>query len=186
MPASTRNSLVRSLKRNYLLLFVLMCSPAEEFKHAFDINFIGVQNVTSSFLPLLRKGTKKVIVEISTFLASIQLNDGRWKMYAIHAYNVSKAAVNFLVRTYAAELADEGFTVIALNPGVCLLRFLMRLTKVCEYGYEPSGHFKYKRICKWDCQSVFWSCYWEWGILSGAFSCGDQTDRQWDGSKHPW
>ena len=39
-------------------------------------------------------------------------------MYAIHAYNVSKAAVNFLVRTYAVELADEGFTVIALNPGV--------------------------------------------------------------------
>ena len=39
-------------------------------------------------------------------------------MYAIHAYNVSKAALNFLVRTYAAELVDEGFTVIAMDPGV--------------------------------------------------------------------
>jgi NAD(P)-dependent dehydrogenase (short-subunit alcohol dehydrogenase family) len=79
---------------------------------------VGVQNITSAFVPLLRKGTKKIIVDVSTFLASLTLNDGRWKMYAIHAYNVSKAAVNFLVRTYAVELADEGFTVIAINPGV--------------------------------------------------------------------
>jgi NAD(P)-dependent dehydrogenase (short-subunit alcohol dehydrogenase family) len=39
-------------------------------------------------------------------------------MYAIHAYNVSKAALNFLVRSYAVELVHEGFTVIAMNPGV--------------------------------------------------------------------
>jgi NAD(P)-dependent dehydrogenase (short-subunit alcohol dehydrogenase family) len=111
--------LVPSLQRNLFPLATgLRFSPAEEFKHTFDVNFIGVQNVTSAFLPLLRQGTKKIIVDVSTFLASLQLNDGRWKMYAIHAYNVSKAALNFLVRTYAAELVDEGFTVIAMNPGV--------------------------------------------------------------------
>ena len=31
---------------------------------------------------------------------------------------MTKTAVNFLVRDYAAELAEEGFTVIAVNPGV--------------------------------------------------------------------
>jgi NAD(P)-dependent dehydrogenase (short-subunit alcohol dehydrogenase family) len=40
------------------------------------------------------------------------------KHVGYHAYSLSKAAVNFLVKDYAAELADEGFTVIAMNPGV--------------------------------------------------------------------
>ena len=110
--------------------------PIEDFKHTFDVNFIGVQNVTSAFLPLLRLGAKKIIVDVSTFLASLQLNDGRWKMYAIHAYNVSKAALNFLVRTYAAELVDEGFTVVAMNLGVSPFRCDLTDFGVCSYGYE--------------------------------------------------
>ena len=74
---------------------MLMVSPVEDFKHTFDVNFIGVQNVTSAFLPVLRRGTKKIIVDVSTFPAGLQLNDGRWKMYAIHAYNVSISGSQF-------------------------------------------------------------------------------------------
>ena len=63
-------------------------------------------------------------------------------MYAIHAYNVSKAALNLLVRTYAAELVDEGFTVIAMNPGVFLFRCGGSDFIVCSYRYESSGNSK--------------------------------------------
>ena len=84
----------------------------------FEVNVVGVQIVTQAFLPLLRSGKKKTIVDISSFLGSLEEADGRYKNFAFHAYSLTKTAVNFLVRDYAAELRDEGFTVIAINPGV--------------------------------------------------------------------
>jgi len=39
-------------------------------------------------------------------------------MSAIHAYSVSKVPFDFLMTPYAAEPADVGFAVIAINPGV--------------------------------------------------------------------
>jgi NAD(P)-dependent dehydrogenase (short-subunit alcohol dehydrogenase family) len=87
----------------------------------FEVNVVGVQIVTQAFLPLLRLGKKKTIVDISSFLGSLEHTDGRYKKFAYHAYSLSKTAVNFLVRDYAAELAEEGFTVIAVNPGVCYM-----------------------------------------------------------------
>jgi len=87
----------------------------------FEVNVVGVQIVTQAFLPLLRLGKKKTIVDISSFLGSLEHTDGRYKNFAYHAYSLSKTAVNFLVRDYAAELAEEGFTVIAVNPGVCYM-----------------------------------------------------------------
>jgi len=93
-------------------------SPPQEFKDTFDVNVVGVQIVTQAFLPLLKAGAKKTIVNISSFLASLEYTDGRYKNFAYHAYSLTKTAVNFLVRDYAAELAEEGFTVIAMNPGV--------------------------------------------------------------------
>jgi NAD(P)-dependent dehydrogenase (short-subunit alcohol dehydrogenase family) len=59
----------------------------------FEINVIGVQIVTQAFLPLLKSGTKKIIVDISSFLASLEYTDGRYKEFAYHAYSLSKAAV---------------------------------------------------------------------------------------------
>jgi NAD(P)-dependent dehydrogenase (short-subunit alcohol dehydrogenase family) len=53
----------------------------------------------------------------SSIVGSITLNDGRLPWVA-PAYGASKAALNFLTRDYAKELQNEGFTVIALYPGV--------------------------------------------------------------------
>jgi len=36
------------------------------------------------------------------------------------AYRVSKAALNALTSIYACELAEEGFTFVAVSPGVCV------------------------------------------------------------------
>ena len=59
-----------------------------------------------------------MIVNVSSFLGSLEHTDGRYKNFAYHAYSLTKTAVNFLVRDYAAELKEEGFIVIAVNPGV--------------------------------------------------------------------
>lgn len=40
------------------------------------------------------------------------------------AYKVTKAALNMLTVQYALDLQKEGFSVVAVSPGVCLFLFL--------------------------------------------------------------
>ena len=44
----------------------------------------------------------------------------RFVMAPTPAYKVSKAALNMLTVQYALEFGNDGFTVIALSPGVCI------------------------------------------------------------------
>ncbi|KAI0363270.1 short-chain dehydrogenases/reductase [Pilatotrama ljubarskyi] len=89
----------------------------EDLVEVFRTNVVGVVHTTNAFLPLLRKGTVKKVISISTGLADpeIALKSG----FAINApYSISKAALNSAVATYAAEFRDEGFTFLAISPGL--------------------------------------------------------------------
>ncbi|KKY27605.1 putative short chain oxidoreductase [Diplodia seriata] len=101
----------------------------------FRMNVIGVHDVTSAFLPLLRKGTLKkvfnmyvvLLCTVSTVddpdirLRSSTLGSITMAPYFGHmpspAYKVSKAALNMLTAQYSLALADEGFTFVAICPG---------------------------------------------------------------------
>lgn len=76
-------------------------------------NSLGPLRVTRGFLPLLRKGKRPRVVNISSGAGSISGKE-RAGMYA---YGASKAALNFVTRTMAAELKDQGVIVIAMSPG---------------------------------------------------------------------
>jgi NAD(P)-dependent dehydrogenase (short-subunit alcohol dehydrogenase family) len=77
------------------------------------VNALGPLRLTQALLPSLRAGKRKTIVAITSGLGSISSNtDGGWT-----AYRVSKAALNQLLRTIAAELASEKFTCVAVSPG---------------------------------------------------------------------
>lgn len=45
----------------------------------------------------------------------------RFALFPVPAYKVSKAALNMLTVQYAQSFADQGFTFLAISPGV---RFL--------------------------------------------------------------
>lgn len=79
----------------------------------FWVNAIGTMRVVQALLPALRRGREKKIVQLSTGMASIAEN----RQGGTYAYRASKAALNMLNRTLAAELRPEGFTCLALNPG---------------------------------------------------------------------
>jgi NAD(P)-dependent dehydrogenase (short-subunit alcohol dehydrogenase family) len=66
----------------------------------------------------LKKATKKTIVNILSFLASLEYSDSRFRNSAFRVYCLSKTALNYLVRDYAQEFAEEGFNVIAVISGV--------------------------------------------------------------------
>lgn len=87
--------------------------PIEEMEVSFRVNAVGPFAVTQTLLPNLRARRRRTVVNLSSGLASISANtDGGW-----YAYRASKAALNQLTRTMAAELASESFVCIAISPG---------------------------------------------------------------------
>ncbi len=85
----------------------------EGLDEAFCVNAIGPVAVTQALLPNLRAGKRRVIVNLSSGYASISENEGGGWI----AYRASKAALNQLTRSVAAELQKEGFVCIAICPG---------------------------------------------------------------------
>jgi NAD(P)-dependent dehydrogenase (short-subunit alcohol dehydrogenase family) len=84
-----------------------------EFLWLLNINAVGPLLLTRALLPHLRRGTRRTIVNVSSDLGSIALNDtgGRY------AYRSSKAALNMITKSLAIDLAGEGFTCFAWSPG---------------------------------------------------------------------
>lgn len=75
-------------------------------------NTLGPLRVTQAFLPLLLKGARGTVVNLSSGLG--QLND-MGDTYP--AYSVSKTALNAVTRQFAAALRDKGITVNSVCPG---------------------------------------------------------------------
>lgn len=92
----------------------------EALKKHFDVNYFGTIMVTQAMLPLLRAGKGKVIVNVSTGLASLGLQgEVSWPFHGVNllAYNSSKTALNMFTVSIAKELRAEGFRVNSVNPG---------------------------------------------------------------------
>ncbi|KZT66195.1 NAD(P)-binding protein [Daedalea quercina L-15889] len=87
-----------------------------EFIEAFKVNTLGAIHSVDAFLPLLRKGSLKRIIIISTGGGE---RDIVWKtrLAETAAYGVTKCAENMVMAKYAASLEKEGFIVAAISPG---------------------------------------------------------------------
>ncbi|MDH3283128.1 MAG: SDR family oxidoreductase [Acidobacteriota bacterium] len=84
----------------------------DSIARSFEVNSLGPMRVTQALLPHLRLGKKKLVVQITSRMGSIAQNEGGY-----YAYRASKAALNMLNRSLAAELGGEGFTCVVLHPG---------------------------------------------------------------------
>jgi len=82
----------------------------------FKINVTGVHYVTAAFLPLLKKGSLKKVINISTTLGSIG-KSATYSVFPVPAYKITKAALNMLTVQYSLAFASEGFTFVAVSPG---------------------------------------------------------------------
>ena len=99
----------------------------ETFRRIYETNVFGVVAVTNAFLPALRRSAHPRIVNISSGTASIAASAGQAAGIiafasrptgALGAYRSSKTALNELTVLYANALADDGFKVNALAPGL--------------------------------------------------------------------
>jgi NAD(P)-dependent dehydrogenase (short-subunit alcohol dehydrogenase family) len=99
----------------------------DTFRRIYETNVFGLVAVTNAFLPALRRSAHPRIVNLSSGTASIAASGGQVGgvfAYAssptstLAAYRSSKTAVNELTVLYANALADDGFKVNALAPGL--------------------------------------------------------------------
>ncbi|KAM0746053.1 NAD(P)-binding protein [Meredithblackwellia eburnea MCA 4105] len=92
-----------------------LTGSVEDLAIEFTTNVVGVILTTQHLIPLLRKGTQKKILTIGSAAGSLggYFADLPW----VATYSTSKSAVHMWTRKVAAELKDEGFTVIIAHPG---------------------------------------------------------------------
>jgi NAD(P)-dependent dehydrogenase (short-subunit alcohol dehydrogenase family) len=122
----------------------------EWFREAFDSNVVGVARVTRAFLPHLKKAGHARVANISSGAGSISEKED----FDYYSYSVSKAALNMLTRTLAAEFRPQGIIVTAISPGWVKTRMggsnapltpqesARSLFKtITELTIERSGHF---------------------------------------------
>lgn len=96
------------------------------FRRTYETNVFGLIAVTNAFLPVLRRSAHPRIVNVSSGTGSLTWSTGPNPQFDYRragtgrgaAYRSSKTAVDALTVFYAQALADEGFKVNALAPGL--------------------------------------------------------------------
>jgi len=97
----------------------------QDFKDIMAVNILGPYLVVRALLPLIRKGRKKQIFNMSSGLASMGnlaanlRGEGIYQFAASYglAYRASKAALCMETLSLAADLKPEGITVVSMDPG---------------------------------------------------------------------
>jgi len=84
------------------------------------VNYIGTVAVTQAFLPLVRKSHSGRIINVSSDLGSLTLQNDYQSEHAgfkVLGYSASKAALNMMTVHLAYELRDTPIKVNSVNPG---------------------------------------------------------------------
>lgn len=89
-----------------------------ELMQVLQTNVVGTLAVTQAFLPLLRNGTAKVVMNLSSQLGSIDKCWGIQGRYGgVATYRMSRAANNMMTRCFGGELREDGFVFMSMSPG---------------------------------------------------------------------
>lgn len=84
-----------------------------DVRDVFDVDVLGPLRTVRAFLPLLRRGERRLIVHVGSLMGSIADNgSGGW-----WAYRIAKAALNMASRNLAHELRDDGIASVVVHPG---------------------------------------------------------------------
>ncbi|KAF5382192.1 hypothetical protein D9615_004340 [Tricholomella constricta] len=107
---------------------------------SFNTNVLGPILTTNAFLPLLKKGTLKKVITLDTGLAvpDLTLASGYPKLTS---YSISKSALEMVNVKYALALKSEGFSFLAISPGVVNTRQAPPSPEELKEIMEMGGYF---------------------------------------------
>jgi NAD(P)-dependent dehydrogenase (short-subunit alcohol dehydrogenase family) len=86
---------------------------ADALDSCFRVNAIGTFLLTQALAPLLAKGERAIVANMSSQLGSIARTDD----FYTPSYAISKAALNMATVLLARALAGDGVRVVAFHPG---------------------------------------------------------------------
>jgi NAD(P)-dependent dehydrogenase (short-subunit alcohol dehydrogenase family) len=84
-----------------------------DWLNSFTINTLAPMKMAEAFLPHIKRGSKKLIVSISSLMGSIADNDSGGSIL----YRSSKAALNAAMKSLSIDLKNQGIGVLILHPG---------------------------------------------------------------------
>ncbi|ANB15041.1 hypothetical protein AWJ20_2661 [Sugiyamaella lignohabitans] len=90
-------------------------TPIESWTELYNTNVLGPIVLFKALYPLLKKGNTRKVVFISSYLAS---QTDMAVAFKSSSYGQSKSALNFTAKELALELADEGFIIVPIHPGL--------------------------------------------------------------------
>ncbi|KAH8119550.1 hypothetical protein DFH11DRAFT_1565648 [Phellopilus nigrolimitatus] len=89
----------------------------EDLRKSFDVNVIGTIHTTNVFLPLVRAGTIKKVLTLSSGVGDLDFTLASG--FSLTApYCISKAALNMAVAKYAMEYKKDGLVFLSISPGL--------------------------------------------------------------------
>ncbi len=89
----------------------------DQLRQTFETNYFALVALTQELLPLLKAGPAGRVVNLSSQLGSLKLNETVAADNRLAGYNASKAAVNMFTVLLAGELAGTAVKVNAAHPG---------------------------------------------------------------------
>jgi len=103
-------------------------SDPDRLRTVFEVNFFALVEMTRLALPLLKRGTNPMVVNVSSIL-------GRRGVPHNSGYSASKFAVQGFSESIRAELAGQKVDVLVVNPGTTETEFF---DSVLQRTGEPS------------------------------------------------
>ena len=85
----------------------------QAWQHSFLINTIAPMKMVEAFLPQIKLGDKKLIVNISSLMGSLADNGSGGSIL----YRSSKAALNAAMKSLSIDLSNQNIGVLILHPG---------------------------------------------------------------------
>ena len=86
-------------------------------RECFNINTLGNIHLFRHFVPLIKKGSIKKVVALSTGQADIEFTNESGMLIQA-PYAMSKIALNMAVAKYHVQYAPEGILFMAISPGL--------------------------------------------------------------------
>ncbi|HET8574320.1 MAG TPA: SDR family oxidoreductase [Edaphocola sp.] len=88
-------------------------------RNVFETNFFGVVRTTQQFIPLLKRSSRPVIINVSSEMGSLatQSHTKNPNRGSYDAYSCSKAALNAFTVMLSNELMSAGFRINSVTPG---------------------------------------------------------------------
>lgn len=162
-----------------------------EFQKSFDANVYGVLHTVYAFLPLIRRGTLKKVIAISSGMGDIDyINETIMEVAA--PYAASKAALSTVFAKLNAGYQDQGILFMSICPGVVdtdatkmpetdkeAARMQIALAKLVKYAEEGGSTLAMVEptVCATNCLRLIESSSLEGGH-GGTFRSHNGT-RRW-------